>query len=155
MIRGVYPCCGGDLRISMPEKGGQFAGEDCPHCNAKVWHFLSRILSTTYTEEAFFDKFTLNMETNTVEAKDPEWGNNLAQYGKYLLGQTDDPGPLDLTRRHQPPTVLDDLPIEKLQALASITPESLAADSKAFQEYITQRLKEDRIQDKQDEADLP
>ena len=47
MIFGEYPCCGGDLALSMPDKSPAYMPEDCPHCRAKVWHRLSRVESAS------------------------------------------------------------------------------------------------------------
>ena len=50
MILGSYPCCEGGLSIAMPDGGPFWMPEDCPHCGARVWHFLTRVNPTTLLE---------------------------------------------------------------------------------------------------------
>lgn len=66
MIFGSYPCCGGSLSLSMPERTPVYVPEDCPHCGAKVWHVLSRIEPVTYTEKDFLERYEVDTENKQV-----------------------------------------------------------------------------------------
>ena len=72
MIIGDYPCCDGELCLSMPERTPTAAPECCPHCGAKVWRYFSRIQTTSYTEKEFLEKYTVDEETKAIRGKDDE-----------------------------------------------------------------------------------
>ena len=69
MIFGSYPCCNGDLHISMPETSG-FSKEKCPHCGATVWHRMSRFDPATWTEAEFLERFEINEDTKSIVDKE-------------------------------------------------------------------------------------
>lgn len=71
MMIGEYPCCEGELWLSMPDKTPTFAPEDCPHCGAKVWHVFSRWSPQTYLEKDFLEKYEVNSKTKTIKDKNP------------------------------------------------------------------------------------
>lgn len=69
MIIGSYPCCDGDLHLSMPDKTPAYFAEECPHCSAKVWHRLSRVQSTSWTEADFLKEHEVDLDAHTITAK--------------------------------------------------------------------------------------
>ncbi len=66
MIMGEYPCCNGDLCLSMPERTPTAAPEACPHCGARVWHVFSRLEPVSYTEADFLTRYQINEETKAI-----------------------------------------------------------------------------------------
>ena len=71
MMIGSYPCCDGELWIPMPDRTPSYSPGVCPHCGAKVWHRFSRLDPMTYTEEDFLRRFTVDVETTQITAKEP------------------------------------------------------------------------------------
>lgn len=69
MIFGEYPCCNGDLYLSMPDDTPAFMREDCPHCGAKVWHLFSRLQSKTWDEASFLEEYDVDEEARTIKPK--------------------------------------------------------------------------------------
>lgn len=69
MIFGTYPCCDGVLAIEMPAQTPFYVKEECPHCGQVVWHRLSRLDPTSWTEAAFLDEFELDEATHTLRDK--------------------------------------------------------------------------------------
>ena len=69
MMIGEYPCCNGALWIPMPDKTPAWAREQCPHCGATVWHKLSRVDPTSWTEEDFLAEFDVDEEAMLVTPK--------------------------------------------------------------------------------------
>lgn len=68
MIIGSYPCCNGDLHISMPETAG-FSRENCPHCGSVVWHRLSRFEPSSWTEADFLEAYEVDEKSKKVVDK--------------------------------------------------------------------------------------
>lgn len=69
MIFGSYPCCDGDLCLSMPDRTPAWAPEDCPHCGARVWHRFSRVESMSWTEADFLAEHEVDQETKQIRPK--------------------------------------------------------------------------------------
>lgn len=69
MIFGSYPCCDGSLTLTMPDKTPAYLPDDCPHCGAKVWHRLSRVQSTSWTEADFLAEHDVDFDAKTIKAK--------------------------------------------------------------------------------------
>lgn len=69
MILGSYPCCEGALCIAVPERTPAYQPEDCPHCGEKVWHMISRLTPTSWTEEDFLKEYTVDFDNMTIEQK--------------------------------------------------------------------------------------
>lgn len=68
-IWGDYPCCGGDLCLSLPDNAPGFAPEDCPHCGARVWHWFSRLNPESWTEADFLERYEVDPAERTVKRK--------------------------------------------------------------------------------------
>lgn len=66
MIFGNYPCCNGELCLSMPEKTPTSAPENCPHCGKRVWHIFSRLEPMSYTEKDFLKSYEVDEITKAV-----------------------------------------------------------------------------------------
>ncbi|MES1995571.1 MAG: hypothetical protein V4522_15875 [Pseudomonadota bacterium] len=89
MIFGEYPCCGGDLALSMPDKSPAYMPEDCPHCRAKVWHRLSRVESASWIEADFLAEHDVDVSAKTVI---PKPGTEAEAFDRYnRIGWRDDP----------------------------------------------------------------
>ena len=69
MISGDYPCCGGLYEHAMPEQTPVFLREECPHCDAIVWHLLSRVEPESWTETEFLRLYTVDKLTKQVTKK--------------------------------------------------------------------------------------
>lgn len=69
MIFGDYPCCGGALCLTVPDKTPVFEREECPHCGAVVWHFLSRLDPVSYTEKEFLAQYDVDAATKKITKK--------------------------------------------------------------------------------------
>lgn len=69
MIFGSYPCCNGTLSLTMPDKSPAYLPETCPHCGQNVWHRLSRVQSTSWTEAEFLEQYDVDLESRTIKAK--------------------------------------------------------------------------------------
>ncbi len=69
MIIGSYPCCDGELWLSMPEVTPKVAPEDCPHCGAKVWHIFSRVDPMTYLDADFRELYDVDDVAKTLKRK--------------------------------------------------------------------------------------
>lgn len=69
MILGEYPCCHGDLCLSMPDNTPTFMPEECPHCGVKVWHLFSRSGPKTWIEADFRAEYDVDEETRQIKAK--------------------------------------------------------------------------------------
>jgi hypothetical protein len=71
-ISGDYPCCNGSLWLTFDEENlvtPAFQKENCPHCNAVVWHVLSHWEPCSYTEENFLEKYDVDEEKKQVTKK--------------------------------------------------------------------------------------
>jgi hypothetical protein len=68
MIFGEYPCCDGILAISLDDvdKLPVFMKGKCPHCNEVVWHKLSKVDPTSWTESEFLLEFVVDTENKRV-----------------------------------------------------------------------------------------
>ncbi len=55
----------------MPDKTPAYLPEDCPHCGAKVWHKLSRVDPTSWTEADFLAEFEVDLETKCINPRTP------------------------------------------------------------------------------------
>jgi hypothetical protein len=71
MVFGDYPCCGGELAISIPERTPAYSAESCPHCGAKVWHRLSRIDPQSWTEADFLAEYEVDEGAKTIKERNP------------------------------------------------------------------------------------
>lgn len=69
MIFGNYPCCDGELTLSMPDQTPTFAKENCPHCGELVWHKFSRIEPQSFTEAQFLDEYEVDDESMSITRK--------------------------------------------------------------------------------------
>ena len=69
MILGEYPCCGASLAIGMPDKTPTAYPEDCPECGEKIWHYCSRVLSTSYTEEDFLKEYSVDPANKSIKKR--------------------------------------------------------------------------------------
>lgn len=72
MMMGTYPCCAGPLGIGMPDKTPAYFREECPHCGAIVWHKLSRVDPTSWTEVDFLAEHDVDEATKQIKAKAPQ-----------------------------------------------------------------------------------
>ena len=73
MMLGSYPCCDGALMIALPDVDlPKFAPDICEHCGAKVWHRLSRVEPSTWTEAAFLAEFIVDETTRTIQPRTPQ-----------------------------------------------------------------------------------
>lgn len=77
MIFGSYPCCGRELTLSMPGKTPAYQPVACPHCGAKVWHRLSRVQSTSWTEADFLKEHDVDAVARTIK---PKAGSDAARF---------------------------------------------------------------------------
>jgi len=84
MIFGEYPCCKGDLCLSMPDRSPAYMPEDCPHCGAKVWHRLSRVQSTSWVEADFLEQHTVDTEARSIVPKPGTDAEKFDQTNKML-----------------------------------------------------------------------
>lgn len=70
MIFGTFPCCNGAYSFAIPE--GQslpvYFKENCPHCEAVVWHKISKWDPMTWVESEFLEEFTVN-DDKTITPK--------------------------------------------------------------------------------------
>ena len=69
MIIGSYPCCDGPLFLSMPDEAPCWGKGPCEHCGSMVWHWLSRIDPTSYTQEQFDAEFVVDEDLTQVRRK--------------------------------------------------------------------------------------
>lgn len=53
----------------MPDKTPVYFPENCPHCGTKVWHRLSRVDPTTWTEADFFLEYMVDPVAKTIERR--------------------------------------------------------------------------------------
>lgn len=96
MIFGTYPCCGGSLCHSMPDRSPAYLPEDCPHCGARVWHRFSRVQSTSWTEADFLTEHDVDMTARKVT---PKPGTEAERFDRMCadLGKAVDEGKVDLS----------------------------------------------------------
>lgn len=71
MIFGDYPCCKGDLCIAVPANAPGWVREECPHCKAPVWHYLSRLDPYSLTEADFLEKYEVDEATKSARLRNP------------------------------------------------------------------------------------
>lgn len=70
MISGSYPCCDGDLTLSVEGIDTPvIQREICPHCGALVWHKLSRLDPESWTDVEFRKFYDVNDETKVAKPK--------------------------------------------------------------------------------------
>jgi len=66
MMIGGYPCCDGPLAIAVPEKTPAYLPENCPHCGKPVWHKVSRVDPTSWTEADFLAEHVVDYKTHEI-----------------------------------------------------------------------------------------
>lgn len=71
MIFGEYPCCDGELTLTIPAGARlpRYFREECPHCGTPVWHKLSRFEPMSWTEADFLEEFDVDTETKQITPK--------------------------------------------------------------------------------------
>lgn len=71
MIIGTYPCCDAPFVFETPQdrRLPAFIKESCPHCGTVVWHKLSRVDPTSWTEADFLLQFTVDEATREIIEK--------------------------------------------------------------------------------------
>lgn len=69
-IMGTYPCCGAVLMLELPDAQlPRFAPHNCDECGAKVWTWVTRLNPRSWTDEDFKERFEVDEENRTIEAK--------------------------------------------------------------------------------------
>lgn len=70
MIFGEYPCCDGDLVLSIPDVNlPKIDRQTCPHCAAVVWHIYSRVIPQTFTDAVFRQHYDIDESAMTITKK--------------------------------------------------------------------------------------
>jgi hypothetical protein len=69
MMIGDYPCCDGPLWLPMPSKTPAYQREECPHCEAVVWHRFSRVEPMSWKEADFLAEHEIDEEAKTIKPK--------------------------------------------------------------------------------------